>query len=399
MPTQRGIGLMSGTSVDGVDAALVERTPGVRAPDAFRFVHGLTVPYPAHTRDLVLRCCAGEPMPIAEVGRLGVLLAEAFADAVRTLLAQAGCPPERVAVIGSHGQTVWHEPGGDPPFTLQLGQGAVLAERTGIPVVEDFRAADVAAGGQGAPLVPYADFVLLAHPTQTRVSHNIGGIANLTYLPAGCTLDEVIAFDTGPGNMILDALAVRATHGRWRFDRDGRIARRARVHADLVDRWLAHPYFSQAPPKSTGREQFGQAYVQRLLDENPDVPIEDLLATAAELTARTMADGYRRWLPAEPAIDEVILCGGGAGNAYLVERLCALVPGVRVGRSDDHGVPADFKEAMAFAILALAALSGEPGNVRRATGAAGPRVLGKICCAPGRRLVIHQTDDGDARGG
>jgi len=393
MPTELAVGLMSGTSVDGVDAALVQRTRGgddVR----YTFVAGVTVPYDLDMRRRVLTCCTGGPVSVGDVGRLGVRLAEAFARAVHALLDRACVRAHEVTVIGSHGQTVWHEPGGSPPFTLQLGQGAVLAERTRIPVVEDFRPADVAAGGQGAPLVPYADYLLLGHPSHTRVSHNIGGIANLTYLPAGGAIDRVIAFDTGPGNMVLDALIDHATGGRDRFDRDGRIARRGRVHAELLDRWLAHPYFAQAPPKSTGRELFGQGFVRGVLDENAGVPIEDLLATAVELTARSMTDSYRQWLPATPALDEVVLCGGGASNAYLVERVRALVPGVHVGRSDDHGVPADFKEAMAFAVLAWATLDGQPGNVAGATGADGPRVLGKICPATGRRLVVTSETDG-----
>ena len=390
MPVQLAIGLMSGTSVDGVDAALVERA-GEGADVTYRFVRGVTVAYPDPTRELVLQCCAGRRVSTGQIGRLGVLLADAFAHAVHDLLEHATCRPHQVTVIGSHGQTVWHEPNGRSPFTLQLGQGAVLAERTGIPVVEDFRPADVAAGGQGAPLVPYADFVLLRHPRQTRVSHNIGGIANLTYLPAGGTLEQVVAFDTGPGNMILDALARHATQGRERFDPDGTIARSGHVRDDLLADWLAHPYFAKAPPKSTGREQFGQAYARRLVDDNPDVPIADLLASATELTARSMAESYRRWLPARPAIDELILCGGGANNAYLVERLGALVPGVRVCRSDAYGIPADFKEAIAFAVLAWATLDGLAGNVPRATGARGARVLGKICPAPGRRLVVGEA--------
>jgi anhydro-N-acetylmuramic acid kinase len=269
-----------------------------------------------------------------------------------------------------HGQTIWHEP---PTVSWQLGEPAVLAERFGVRVVSNFRSRDVAAGGQGAPLVPIADVLLFGHPEQPRVLLNIGGMANLTYVPRRAQQDGAFAFDTGPGMALIDAL-VRMVDPRLRFDQDGRTARSGKLREAVLERLLAEPYFTLAPPKSTGRELFGIPMAERIAR---DAPGADGVATAVELTARSIADGCARWVPGTP---EVVVSGGGVHHPLLMDRLRALLgtKGLTLRRFDDLFFHGDAKEAVAFALLGYLALHGQPGNVPGATGAAGPRVLGQI---------------------
>ncbi len=371
--TRLAVGLMSGTSLDGVDAALVELGGDDRvALRAFR-----SEPYAPEERRRILDAIAGGTP--RELALLNVWLGARWADAVERLLRDAATDGRELSFLASHGQTVWHEPG---LATLQLGDPAVLAERFGVTVVSDFRPRDVAAGGQGAPLVPIADALLFGHPSHGRALLNVGGMANVTWVPRRGSTDGVMAFDTGPGVAVLDAV-VRAVKPGLAFDEGGVLAAEGRPVDAVLQELLAHPYFAQAAPKSTGRETFGEAFALRLreraLEVEPGARPADLVATALALTARSIADQLGRWLPKsrDPARD-LLVSGGGARNPTLMRALGAALPGWRVGLFTDEFFDGDAKEAVAFAFLGALALKGRPGNVPGATGARGPRVLGRI---------------------
>ncbi len=257
--------------------------------------------------------------------------------------------------------------------TLQIGEAAVIAERTGIPVVSDFRERDIAAGGQGAPLVPFVDYLLFRHKKRGRVALNIGGIANFTYLPAGAKPEDVIAFDTGPGNMVMDALVTELTEGKQTFDRGGKIAAKGRVNHGLLDRLLADQYYSRQPPKSAGREQYGREFIAEL--KNSGLALPDLISTATALTAATIAMGIRQFAA---GAEEMIVSGGGVHNRQLMGNLQALLPGLRFSTTGEHGIDGDAKEAVAFAVLAHRTWHGKTGNLPSATGARHAVVLGTI---------------------
>jgi anhydro-N-acetylmuramic acid kinase len=379
-PARLVAGLMSGTSADGTDAALCEIS-GDGATTRTRLLAHLTIPY---SRPLRERIFALGEADSAELCDLDVLLGEAFAEAVRAVCAAAALPIEKVDLVGAHGQTAAHRPpsAGHLGATLQIGEAAVIAERTGLPVISDFRARDVAAGGEGAPLVPLVDYLLFRAPGVARAIQNIGGIANVTLV--GASLEEVVAFDTGPGNMALDAVARAASRGIEGFDADGRRAARGQIDRSLLSELHRHPYLAKPPPKSTGRELFGRPFVYPLLDRwtgrapsAPGIsPLDDLLATLTRFTAETIARAYREHLPVFPV--EVYLCGGGAANPVLRAHLTELCAPAPIRDTGDLGIAPKAKEAVAFAVLANETLFGHPGNVPRATGAAGPRVLGKI---------------------
>jgi anhydro-N-acetylmuramic acid kinase len=362
---------MSGTSLDGIDAALVRFTGERPAAELVAF---LTVPHePAFRLRMLDLIDHGR---IREAALLHVELGMRFADAVVRLLAEAHVPTHDIAFVASHGQTVWHEPG---LATLQLGDPAVIAERVGVPVVSDFRARDVAAGGQGAPLVPIADALLFAAADHPRVLLNVGGMANVTWVPAGGGADQVIAFDTGPGVAVLDAV-VRLLRPRLTFDVGGRLAAAGRAEEGLVADLLEDPFFAAPPPKSTGRETFGEAFARGLVREirvrRPDASDEDCVATATALTVAAIADQVRRWLPADGA--EVVASGGGVRNPAILRGLADALGGRPLRRFDDLFFDGDAKEAVAFALLGWLTLRGRPGNVVGATGARGPRVLGRV---------------------
>jgi anhydro-N-acetylmuramic acid kinase len=275
-----------------------------------------------------------------------------------------------VKLIGCHGQTVYHEGGRN---TLQLGEAAIVAERTGIPVVSNFRARDVAAGGQGAPLVPFADYLLFRHPTRTRIAVNICGIANITVIPPKAPSDQVIAYDTGPGNMVIDALALEFSNGKLRYDRDGRIAMSGRPNLELLNELLRDVYYRRRPPKSAGREQYGAEFVERMKQSN--VPLQDLIATATALTARTIALAVRQH---QTDATDLIAAGGGVRNPQIMAHLAGYLPDVAISTSTEHGVDADAKEAIAFAILAHATWRRRASNMPSATGARRAAILGNI---------------------
>lgn len=392
----RVVGLMSGTSLDGIDACLLHLEGEAPESLSWRLEAFATRPYAPEERARIQGAIEGGGA--AELCLLHGLLGEWMAGAALELLAGAGVEPGEVAALGSHGQTVWHiPPGGAPPqgrgFTLQLGDPATLAERTGIPVVSDFRARDLAAGGHGAPLVPWADRILLSRPGVARALQNLGGIGNVTWIPPRGSPEPTVAFDTGPGVVLLDAAAREATGGAWGWDRDGVLASRGRVDAGLLERLMEDPFLREPPPRSTGREHFSPAMVRGLAAERglrPGAPEEgwpDLLATLAAFTAACIADAYRRWV-APCAIDEVVLAGGGALNPALVRAIAAALDPlpVRTG-ADALGIDPDAKEAAAFALMAWAHLRGIPANVPGATGSSGPRVLGSLTPGAGGRTA------------
>lgn len=366
-----GVGLMSGTSADGVDAALVR----IEERPAVSLVAFASQPYEAEERRRLLEALErGTPRDLA---LLDVWLGELFARTVEGLLADSGVAARDLDFIASHGHTFWHEPG---RATLQLGNPAILAERFQVTVVSDFRSRDVAAGGQGAPLVPIADAHLFGHPTRGRILLNLGGMANVTWVPKLGVTQGLVAFDTGPGVAVVDAV-VRALVPETAYDVDGKLAAAGRPLGEVVDLLLRDPYFEARPPKSTGRELFGEAFARRLIREvrrrDPDAGVNDIVATAVEFSARSVADQIERWLPREGESD-VVVSGGGARNAALMARLAACLPGRPVVQFSHLFFEGDAKEAVAFAYLGWLTLQGRPGNVPEATGARGPRVLGRI---------------------
>lgn len=381
----RVIGLMSGTSLDGVDAALVEFEGESELDVRWALRAFVTVPFEREQRAQIHDALVAGSA--ASLCWLHAQLGEWFAAAALAVCEEAGVRPEEVDLIGSHGQTVWHQPPADGRrgATLQLGDPATIAERTGIAVVSDFRSRDVAAGGEGAPLVPFADRLLFSAPGRRRVLQNVGGMANVTWLPPRGDPAPLLAFDTGPGNALIDAAVELATGGRETFDRDGRWAARGRVDEGLLAELLAHPFFEREPPKSTGREVFGRPFVEALVERvRPEGEEEwaNLIATLTALTAQSVVRAYRRWVLPRGA-DEVFVSGGGARNPVLFGMLTKELAPLPVYPGERLGVDPDAKEAVAFAALAWAHVRGIPGNVPEATGAAGARVLGSY--TPGRR--------------
>ena len=365
---------MSGTSLDGIDVAIVEIEGRRIRPIAFR-----STAYSQAVRQAILSV-SNVTTTTAQIARLHFLLGELYARAVRDTMRRSRI--RTVELIGCHGQTIYHQ-GEREPFlgarvaaTMQIGAAAVIAEQLGVPVVSDFRTRDMAAGGKGAPLVPYVDFLLFRHTTRGRVALNIGGIANITAIPPEAHSDEVFAFDTGPGNMVVDALMTELTRGRQHFDRDGRIAASGKVNRALLDTLLADPYYRQRPPKTAGREQYGAEFIARL--KRTGVPKRDLIATTTAFTAASIAAGIERFVTPRMRVDEVIASGGGVHNRTLMGYLQAFLPDVRIARSDEYGINSDAKEAVAFAALAYETWRGRPANLPSATGARRAVVLGNI---------------------
>ena len=369
MAEKWAIGLMSGTSADGVDAALIRGDAG----HIGSFGPALLAPYDADFRRRLTALYGGKA-PAEEIASVELDLTERHAAAVLNLLERAGMQPRDIAVIGFHGQTIFHAP--HERRTWQIGDGALLAQLTGIDVVNDFRSADVAAGGQGAPLVPIADALLFAGPSW-RALQNIGGIGNVTIVPPLGGVDGTRAFDTGPGVAIIDGV-VRALRPDLPYDVDGQLAARGAAITSVVDAALSHPYFSAPPPKSTGRELFTPAYVADFIAKcraaHASCTDEDIIATAVELTARSIRDAFERFVP-EP-VDDLLISGGGARNPALARRIEALMAPRTVRQFDALYFDGDAKEAVAFAFLGWLHLMGFAGNVPACTGASGPRVLG-----------------------
>jgi anhydro-N-acetylmuramic acid kinase len=373
-------GVMSGTSADGIDVAVV-RVLGRGFRTRFELLHHQAFPYSPRVRRAVLAMMNADKASVADLARLNFLLGDLYADAVRASAKHAHLA---VDLVGCHGQTIYHQGtartylGHNIACTWQTGEGAVIAARTGIPVVSDFRPADMAAGGTGAPLVPFLDYLLYRHRRRGRIVQNIGGIANLTAIPAKAAPQQVIAFDTGPGNMVMDAVTERLFARP--FDRHGRIAARGRVLDVVVSELMRQQFFRRRPPKTAGREEFGREFVAGFLRRCQRARKEDVVATATALTAYSIADAVRAFVA--PAGDkrfrEMIVSGGGAKNNTLMSMLAAELTGLKLRTSDEFGLPSEAKEAVAFAILAYQTWRRVPSNIPAATGAKRPAVLGKI---------------------
>ncbi|HIT33948.1 MAG TPA: anhydro-N-acetylmuramic acid kinase [Candidatus Faecousia intestinigallinarum] len=377
-PARLVVGLMSGTSADGVDAALTRITGwGLDTrvePLGFHFL-----PFSPETRQRILTLCGGEVGGSREICLMAVHLGKLYAQAVGELLQKTGAAS--IDLIGVHGQTVYHIPEETPYLgtslrgTLQIGDPSYLAEEFRCPVVSDFRIRDMAAGGLGAPLVPYTEFLLYRSEREDVALQNIGGIGNITFLPAGGRLEDVVAFDTGPGNMVMDALASRLTHGEAAYDDGGRLAAAGKVIPEMLAWMLEDPYLAKQPPKTTGREYYGAEYVEKLLRFG-DYPMQDVLATATRFTAESIALSLRRFAPRLPA--RLVVGGGGSRNPTLLRFLQQALPACKIQTQEDLGLDSDAKEAVAFAILANEALFASCNNAPAATGARHGVVMGRI---------------------
>lgn len=372
-------GLMSGTSADGVDVAVVDITDNAVELVAFDMF-----PFPLALRNTIFGLFKSDSLKLEDICHYNFVLGEVFADSVIKLCKAKGIALSSIDLIGSHGQTVYHNPKGRRygqkmiRSTLQIGEPSIIAHRTGITTVADFRPRDMAAGGQGAPLVPFADYVLFKDKHRCRAIQNIGGIANVTYLPKNCKLKDILAFDTGPGNMIIDRLVGLISQGRQKYDANGKMATRGTVDHALLNEAMKHPYYKLLPPKSTGREEFGWQYCDMFYKKalKKGLSKEDIVATATALTAESIATAYIKFLPKMP--DEMILCGGGSHNKTLIKMLQEKLSKVNILVMDELGISCDAKEAVSFAILAYMTIKGVANNVPSATGADQPVILGKI---------------------
>jgi anhydro-N-acetylmuramic acid kinase len=385
------LGLMSGTSADGIDVALA-RISGAPPNLNAKLLGHTSVKFPPAVRKEILRVAEQHPITAGALSQLNFRLGELFADAAIAACRKFSIPQKKIALIGSHGQTIFHQ--GKPAYffgrptasTLQVGEPAIIAAHTGITTVGDFRPADIALGGQGAPLVPYVDYLLYRHPKLGRVSLNLGGIANITVLPHAAKPQQVFAFDTGPSNMLIDALVSHFTRGRQRFDENARLASQGRSIPALLDDLLGDPYLKLAPPKSTGREYYGHAYLKKLLARGRRFRAKpnDLIRAATIFTALSVVDALNRFVLPKTKIHQLIVSGGGAHNPLILAQLSAALPSIEVQPSSRLGVPEDAKEAFAFALLAYETFHQRPANLPSATGARGPAILGKISYAQPR---------------
>jgi anhydro-N-acetylmuramic acid kinase len=377
------IGLMSGTSMDGVDAAVV-RIRNSGPATSIEVIDYLTSPYPESLQQRLLHITSGGEICIEEVCMLHFLTGELFADAALSAIKKARIRASEVDFIGSHGQTVSHLPvakdfcGYSVRGTLQLGESSTIAKKTGIPTIADFRPGDMALAGQGAPLIPYFDYIMFSSPDKNRAALNIGGIANLTILQKRCGLEKVVAYDTGPGNMAVDFLMKELY--KKPYDKGGKTARSGRISEPLLEIAMAHPFFQEKPPKSTGREQFGAEFCQLVCDKASDMglPANDIITTITELTVQSILDCCRSFGDAGAAFDELIVSGGGVHNKYIMNGLNQNDDNIAVNAVDAYGIPSPAKEAVCFAVLANETIMGNAANVPSATGASEATVLGKL---------------------
>jgi anhydro-N-acetylmuramic acid kinase len=379
MMTRWIIGLAAGSSGDRVDAALLE-TQGVGLDLQARLLHAVHPAYPPELRDLLLRVKSSRPCELRQVGLLHRLLGETLAAAARQVADRASFSLQRVLCLGCPGHTVWHDPDAQFPSTLSLGMAAVAAERTGVTAVSDFRARDLAAGGQGVPLAAMADHLLWRHPEESRCLVHLGGIARVVYLPAGGRVQNVLGFEAGPCSLLLDGLMRQVSGGREAYDPGGKHAVQGRCIEPLVQRWLGHPYLQRRPPKSLPRHAFGEEFaVQAVqLARQLNATVHDLLCTATHFVARGIAGSVRRFVPELRPPARVLLSGGGARNGLLLHLLEQQFAGTPLEGTDRLGVPGDARKAMAFGLLAALTLDGVPANVPSATGAGGARLLGSL---------------------
>jgi anhydro-N-acetylmuramic acid kinase len=382
------VGLMSGTSVDGIDAAVVEINGVSGDQPQVRLIAFENTPYPTQAREEIFTLFDPKKATVDRMGRLNVWLGELYAKAALSVIATAGLDPKDITVIGSHGQTIYHAPeiqhmdGYDLHYTVQIGEGAVIAARTGIPCVSDFRTADMAVGGQGAPLVPFTEYLLYREDHRTLLLQNIGGIGNITVIPAGCAPEQVYAFDTGPGNMLIDGVVARLYPGEKTMDTGGAIADKGSISADLLLLLQQEAYYSLPLPKSTGREHFGSSYIDELLSYQQEhrLSSNDLVATVTMLTAWSIGEAYRRYIQHRNPSEVMIVGGGGSYNPVLIRFLKQEMEpmGVDVLIQEEVGLSSDAKEAIAFALLADYTIARMPNNLPRVTGAQRAVVMGKI---------------------
>ena len=385
------LGLMSGTSADGIDVALA-RISGAPPRLRTKLLGHTSSKFPPALRREILHVAEQQPISAGELSQLNFRLGEAFAEAAIAACKQFRLPAGKIALIGSHGQTIFHQGKPSAYFgpatasTLQIGEPSVIAARTGITTVGDFRPADMALGGQGAPLVPYADYLLYRDAKQGRVSLNLGGIANVTIIPAGAKPSQVFAFDTGPANMLVDALVSHLTHGRQHYDKNAAMAQAGRAIPALVDALLRDPYLKLAPPKSTGREYYGRAYMKKVLalGRRYRAKPADLVRAATIFAALSVVDALHRFVLPKTRIHQLIVSGGGAKNPLLMAQLAAALGRIEILPSSRFGIPEEAKEAFAFALMAYETFHQRPANLPSATGARGPAILGKIAYAPPR---------------
>ncbi len=378
------IGLMSGTSLDGIDAALVEIN-GSGLDTGVRLIDFITLPFTEETRAHILSLADGKSTNMEEVCRMNMLIGELCADACEEVIRKAGINKEDIAFVGSHGQTVWHEPikvdflGKNFNSTLQIGDSSPIAERLNTIVVSDFRVRDVAAGGTGAPLVPYTEFILYNDKERNVALQNIGGIGNITILKKGCNLDEVFAFDTGPGNMLIDGCISYITEGRLSFDKGGKLAEKGSPNKELLNFIIENDdYIRLSPPKNSGRERYGSKFLEKIINKSIKLGVtnEDLLATVTNYTAYTIYYSVKEYCKLTP--DRLIVGGGGANNLTLMSYIRKYLPDTEVITNEDLGLSGDAKEAVAFAVLANDCIYGKCNNAPKATGALHPVVMGKI---------------------
>ena len=384
---RRIVGMMSGTSVDGVDAALVEisQTDGSLQAKLLAFENK---PYPEAVREQIFALFRPETATVDKIGYMNFLLGEIYARSALSVIEKAGLTPADVDLIGSHGQTIWHEPvpctkdGWPVRYTVQIGEGSVIAERTGLVTVSDFRVADMAAGGQGAPLVPFSEYLLYRQEEETLLLQNIGGIGNMTVMPAAAKPEDVYAFDTGPGNMIIDAVISALTRGAQAFDEGGAFGARGTVNEELLALLQQEPYYTRPLPKTTGRELFGTQYTAKILSwqESRHIPEADLVATVTDLTAWSIVSAYEQYVLPKYHASKLVVGGGGSYNKTLLGFLQKrFAPhGVEVQTQEDLGFNSDAKEAVAFALLADRCIQGLPNTLPSVTGAKKPVVMGKI---------------------
>lgn len=383
------IGLMSGTSFDGIDACLVKITGNGLSTET-EIIEFETYPYKEEIRELIFDASKEQTGRVDKICQLNFTLGKLFADAAGQIAEKSSIPISDIDIIGSHGQTIYHisslKEKADKKVrsTLQIAEPSIIAQETGVTTVADFRTRDIAAGGEGAPLVPYADFILFGKDGIGRAVQNIGGIANVTFLPAGCSINEIIAFDNGPGNMIIDRFAKIITEGKLKYDKDGELASKGKLNQDLLERLCSHPYLSIPPPKSTGREDFGIQFSDNLYEElkRDNVDFLDTITTVTVFTAKSISDSYRKYIQPSYKLSEVVMSGGGVYNPILFQFLKEYLENINIRKVEEFGIPSDAKEALAFAILANETICGNPGNVPSATGARERVVLGKII--PGR---------------
>ncbi len=385
MKENLAIGLMSGTSADGVDAALIKISEnGLRTK--IQLIEFETFPYPAEIQEMVLAASSPEKGTIDLICHLNFRLGDIFARAALSILEKTNISNNEVDFIGSHGQTIRHFPEGHEDFpgnlpsTLQIGEPSVIAEKTGIKTVADFRTRDMAAGGLGAPLAPFAHFLLFHHKKKSLIVHNIGGISNLTFLPKRGDIDKVVAFDTGPGNMLIDGLVSHLSKGQKPFDRGGEWASKGKINNDLLSFMMEHPFIKKPPPKATGREEFGEVFLRKVLTKAEELKIteNDLVTTITAFTAESIIINYKDHILKIDCPSEIIFCGGGIHNNFLMDRIKNKLSEITISTTEKYGISPDALEAVSFAILANETIHGNPSNLPSVTGAKRKVILGKI---------------------